>query len=593
MRKMVRYFYKFKIRTILITAILGFTVVLLAVQFGVLYAAISDLIGEKVSQVSAETSRQIGKRVQTVFVTAQEAAVNVRMSDEVVDLLNLPEDADYFTQIRLNERIQKMLAGVANTKSELAGIYILTEKLDIYNYAAPNSVFETGRLASDPIFQAIQKSPTGFVSTRPNPFDVGTNQSNHLDVSTYFFNIYGKSNTYVATICVNIEESQIRQIFNETQSLAGIYLFDRQGNLVAPYNRDQEQQEKARSLYEQASASASGADYFDMKIDGEKFLCVREQFGDGWTLLHLKPHKELMSGVGAILSVMSIVLACCLVVTLIFALYLSKLVSDPIKQLTDRLVLLDKNDLNVQFDESFDNEIGRINHRMNKIVRRLNDMIQSVVEDQDKIRQSELKALQAQINPHFLYNSLDSINWMAIKIGAEDISNMANQLGLFFRYSLNKGKSMTTIERELTHLRAYVAIQSYRYNNAFTYTERLDPELLHCQTVHLILQPLVENSLLHGAEASGGACAITVSAEKDGEDVVITVADDGCGCNSELMNQCLEAGISMSDGYGVQNVNQRIKIAFGDGYGMTYQRVEIGSKVEIRFPFIKELQLYV
>ncbi|MNC23336.1 Sensor histidine kinase YehU [compost metagenome] len=207
-----------------------------------------------------------------------------------------------------------------------------------------------------------------------------------------------------------------------------------------------------------------------------------------------------------------------------------------------------------------------------------------------KEREAELRALQAQINPHFLYNALDMINWSAIAHGAEDTSQMIEALALYFRLSLNKGKDHVSVADELNLARVYLEIQQSRFPSTFTFHISQEPGLEQCTVPKLTLQPIVENALLHGIRRSKEKKGtIRIAAERDGEDVLLTVSDDGIGMEEETAKRLLlepppdvKADGSGSS-YGLFNVNERIRIFAGEASGLSIETAPgMGTRVEVR-----------
>jgi two-component system sensor histidine kinase YesM len=199
---------------------------------------------------------------------------------------------------------------------------------------------------------------------------------------------------------------------------------------------------------------------------------------------------------------------------------------------------------------------------------------------QKQKRIAELKALQAQINPHFLYNTLNAITWQAADQGASEISILANSLGKFFRLSLSKGNEVISLKDEIEHVRSYLDIQRIRYKSKLNYQIHVDHELLGISTIKLILQPLVENSIYHGIKLKEQEGQINISFSKHIEDNGITVIkmcveDNGIGIEDDKLksiNECLMEGNSIQkEGYGIYNVNERIKLYYGDTYGLMFE----------------------
>lgn len=200
-------------------------------------------------------------------------------------------------------------------------------------------------------------------------------------------------------------------------------------------------------------------------------------------------------------------------------------------------------------------------------------------------REAQLKALQAQINPHFLYNTLDTINWMAVKIKSEDISFMVNSLAKYFRLSLSKGKSIVSIKDELELINVYLTIQHVRFKGAIKFEFRVEKEVEDYNIHKLTLQPVVENAIIHGIQKNKDRSGlILIEARKEEEDIIFTITDNGVGMDSEVVEKVLSNLPTGKEGsYGLYNVNERIKLYFGQQYGITiHSEKGIGTKVEIK-----------
>lgn len=201
-----------------------------------------------------------------------------------------------------------------------------------------------------------------------------------------------------------------------------------------------------------------------------------------------------------------------------------------------------------------------------------------------------MKALQSQINPHFLYNSLSLINWKALEAGKEDISQITLALSTFYRTSLNKGKNMLPIREEINNVRSYLEIQKVMHDDSFDAVYEIEPGILEYETLNLILQPLVENAIEHGLELKEdgrGLLRITGQLDPGEESVVLTVEDNGVGMEQEKAQRVLT---EHSEGYGVRNVNERIRLCYGEEYSLRIESAPgKGTKVWIRFP-VKKLR---
>ena len=215
--------------------------------------------------------------------------------------------------------------------------------------------------------------------------------------------------------------------------------------------------------------------------------------------------------------------------------------------------------------------------------------MEDVVAEHESKRRSELDSLQSQINPHFLYNTLDIIVWMIENERQQDAARIVTALARLFRISLSKGKSIIPIADEIEHVRNYLTIQTLRYKNKFEYTIEVEEAVKDCATIKLIIQPLVENAIYHSMVYMDGEGEITITAKSVGDEVQIIVADNGLGMTEEMVEKLLKGELSSSkkkgSGIGVTNVNERIKLYFGQAYGLEVQsEPDEGTQMIIHLP---------
>ena len=223
------------------------------------------------------------------------------------------------------------------------------------------------------------------------------------------------------------------------------------------------------------------------------------------------------------------------------------------------------------------------------MVLRIQELMTTVREEEVNLRKTELKALQAQINPHFLYNTLDSIAWMCEQGRNADAVKMVHALARLFRISISRGHELIPIAKELEHAESYLQIQMYRYKNQFTYTFDVDPDCLGYYCNKITLQPIIENSINHGLDLMVEEGRIDVRVRFDGDDIVFSVQDNGVGMGPEQLEAIMQNGPTDRTGIGIKNVNDRLKIYFGRNYGLSItSEPDVGTCVEIRMPRIRE-----
>lgn len=234
-------------------------------------------------------------------------------------------------------------------------------------------------------------------------------------------------------------------------------------------------------------------------------------------------------------------------------------------------------------------KVQELSDSFEHMVLRIQELMTTVREEEVNLRKTELKALQAQINPHFLYNTLDSIAWMCEQGRNADAVKMVHALARLFRISISRGHELIPIAKELEHAESYLQIQMYRYKNQFTYTFDVDPDCLGYYCNKITLQPIIENSINHGLDLMVEEGRIDVRVRFDGDDIVFSVQDNGVGMSPEQLEAIMQHGPTDRTGIGIKNVNDRLKIYFGRNYGLSItSEPDVGTCVEIRMPRIRE-----
>lgn len=230
-------------------------------------------------------------------------------------------------------------------------------------------------------------------------------------------------------------------------------------------------------------------------------------------------------------------------------------------------------------------EVGQLASNFNKVLTQVNELIAAQYRSGYELRNLELQMLQSQINPHFLYNSLDMIYWLSFNDEDKRINQLASELGKFYKLSLGHGESIVTLKDEIEHIRAYTAIQNIRFDNKIDLIINVPNEMYTVPIIKLLLQPLVENSILHGIrEKESEAGVITIQGTIDKDCAIITVSDDGVGMTEEQI-QVLFSPPSAVSGYAIWNIDERIKLTYGPNYGLHYSSSPgKGTTAKIRFP---------
>lgn len=282
-----------------------------------------------------------------------------------------------------------------------------------------------------------------------------------------------------------------------------------------------------------------------------------------------------------------------LAVCLILAVLLTRSMSRPIHSLVNAMNRVEEGDLSVRVELRRNDELGILGRSFNSMAERLKELLDNVVEKQRQLRRSELRALQAQINPHFLFNTLDSIKWLAKLNQAPEISRIATQLGKLLRSSISCDEDLITVEESLENIQSYLEIQKIRYNDKFEAFIEVPVELYPYRIPKLILQPLVENAILHGLEDKPGPGRIVINGYLDEHLLVFEIVDDGVGMAPEKVAD-IRAGMDLrtsKQSIGIHNVHRRIQLYYGEAYGLTVHSTPgSGTTMTLRMPAVLEAE---
>ncbi|MDR1537356.1 MAG: sensor histidine kinase [Clostridiales bacterium] len=392
-------------------------------------------------------------------------------------------------------------------------------------------------------------------------------------------------------LLIDLRYSGVSELFANMSLVGGgyIYLIDSDGKLI--YHP--RQQLIASGLYAEINEELAGYRDGSYVVKGPNetdVVIVRSAGYTGWSIIGVIPQRGMtLDGFQNILFLLVIFFMYFAIIILVNS-TLSRKLTDPVKLLEISVQSVEQGLAGAEIYVGGSEEIQQLGKSIQHMVDIMRKLTDDIVEEQTQKQKSELNALQAQINPHFLYNTLDIIVWMIEKGQPEDALKIVSALARFFRLSLNKGKNITTLRDELDHARSYLMIQSMRYKNKFTYSISADEEALNMSSLKLVLQPIVENAIYHAMDYmvdDDGRIRITAKVENG--DLLLMVEDNGPGMPEGMIANLLtlSAVSSKGSGIGLKNVHERIALYFGAKYGLTIEsELDAGTRVLIRMPAV-------
>ena len=399
-------------------------------------------------------------------------------------------------------------------------------------------------------------------------------------------------NSTLGVLLVDMNYSSIEQLFNKANtdnSSEYVYLMDSDGEII--YHPKQKL--IYTNLYEENNLEAVHYDDGSHQeiFQGEKrLITVKTVSYTGWKIVSVVPMSAFNMGLYGTRMFVIMLMALSMLMIIIINQLVSARIAKPLQRLNESVKEWEAGNLNPTIYVGGSLEVEHLGKTLRSTVEQINQLMHDILYEQEEKRKSELDALQSQINPHFLYNTLDSIVWMIEGERYEDAVFMITQLASLFRISLSRGKTIISVEDEIKHAKNYMNIQKIRYKNSFAIDFSIEEEILHCCTVKLVVQPLLENAIYYGVEGMDGEGEIHVKGYRKEDDIYIEVSDNGLGMPQDMVEQLLTDNNRVrkhGSGVGVINVHNRIRLRFGKPYGLEIESMpDEGTTIRIHLPYI-------
>lgn len=383
-------------------------------------------------------------------------------------------------------------------------------------------------------------------------------------------------------LSLSMREEDLYSLIRQESEKKQIYIIDKEGRILSTKDKSLLSQRLADIMGRELPQEEEG--YVIMDVGDSQSLVVYNHMNQGWKTVTLIPLENILNetrkGVRNILGIAAISLTLSLGMIVLISSYFNGRIRDLTKQ-TERI---QAGDFKSRIEVRGNDEIGQLSTDMNNMTKRLDGLIKDLYREEISRRDAELYALQSQINPHFLYNTLSTISSLAIRRGDDEISSLINHLSSFYRISLNKGMRYITVENELAITRHYIAVQHMRFGNHFQEIYETDEKLYPYKTLKLVLQPFVENAINHAMGiGTKPPLHIYIRLYREQDVICFEIEDDGQGLSEEKLKQ-LEAK-QPEVGFGIRNVDERIRLAYGKDYGVSIRHgSKRGTKVKVTIP---------
>ncbi len=520
---------------------------------------------------TSQTINQVCDSIDVYIGTIEKTAnyISLELTDAPFWKIQSESDKNWEKQKR---SIGVIMENIASSHHEIAGMLIAT-KNDLYVSTGMSRISRDSFLNEQWYRQAEQFPDEIQLISNPTGRNIVTNQNYSVDDVFSLAKAVKDPATgkVLGVILFDIRHDIIQKSINSvTIGKKGfVFITDADNSVVyAPIN----------NIVYRVNPSwlnVSSKEYITAKIQGGTYQIHSEKSAyTGWSTVGVFSTDEIMSGVNTIIYI----LAACIMITIAIVLFssfqLAKTITRPIFKLQKLMKQAERGDLSVRFNSKYDDEIGDLGLSFNHMISKIDNLIKMVYVEQQNKRLAELKSLQEQIKPHFLYNTLDTISWMAREYEARDIVRLVDALTSMFRIGLSHGKDIISVKEEMTHVSNYLYIQKIRYKDKLNYRIDISEALLGYKVPKLILQPLVENAIYHGIKEKRGGGIITVTAATEDGLLIFKVHDDGAGIPAERLAQLncqlsRHTELDQKQSFGLFYIQEKIQLCYGKNYGIS------------------------
>ncbi len=557
--------------------------IILLISFVIFYQMAVSALYRVATDSVEKTIQQINKDTYKVLSEATRIADNVSRDGEIqVQLRNpLPDSQQEMYKQRMNYNYNLNFKNQYTV--DIDGIYVLGRNGAIFR--SSKGTLRKQEFREEEWFkQVIETREELWLAPHPGS-DIIQNLD-YLTISVVYPVKDRISSRILGVVVVDVRAESLNKIEDNGLVFEGkSYILDEDDKVIySDQSNDEEEIDAVNHAFHENQADHTGtAD--KIEIGGKACLYSSMYLSNnGWKTVGIISDRQVYAPFERLRMAIIFAILVFGIIAVIFAWKGADNVSEPIKKVRTTMKQVEKGDFNVQLKIASQDEVGELAQSFNHMIEKIKRLMAQEQESQEKLRYAELKALQSQINPHFLYNTLDSINWM-VRMGRDDkVEEMIDALSTFFRISLSKGRHFISIREELIHVEKYIMIQKVRYERIMESEICVPEEFFGYDIIKMTLQPLVENALYHGIKEKGEGGVIRITAEGQGDNIVFCVSDTGLGMSKEKLEKLqimMDQGIDHDpDAYGIINVQKRIHMYFGTEYGLRFES-EPGSGTSV------------
>ena len=563
-------------------AILVLSAVLIVTAVSVKYT--DSAIFENSVLYTQTITKQINQNIDS-YITYMDNIVSVISGSEDAQYYLFRESSDRGHEKRLLEQFRIILKG----RSDIKNIGLVCDE--------GNSLFNTGYQTENPDLdlstqewykKAVESRGESILTSSHVQHVIEGERPWVITMSRGIANLVGSCASKGA-VFIDLNYSAISELCDQNSigDKGYVFIVDQDGNIV--YHPQQQQLYNELQTENIDAVMNAKTDTVTVgKGEHEKIYTISRSEKTGWTVVGCMNVAELLKGSRQAQRVYVVCAAGLIVLALILSRLLARNITYPIQRLRDSMKKVQTGEFpTIDLEVSSENEIGSLTKSFNVMTHRIQELMAQNIHEQEQKRKSELKALQSQINPHFLYNTLDSIIWMAEGKKNEEVVLMTASLARLLRQSISNEDELVSIGQEAEYARSYLTIQKMRYKDKLEFQIDISPAIFGVKIIKLVLQPIIENAIYHGLKYKDSKGFLIVRGYREGEKAVLEVEDNGVGMDEETLSHIFEKHKVNyhSNGVGVYNVQKRLKLYYGEEYGIVYKsKKNEGTRAVITIP---------
>lgn len=583
------------LKTKLMMLFLVITVIPLAILGMFSYRKASDEIQMKAYEIISENLSQVNYSLTYFVKDIEQLSMYLYSNKDIQRILSKPASRSVKEKHEDEQTVNQILDSFLGFKSWNIWLYVLGENGDRY---FTGSFIPHNYLDYNPDWGLLRKSR---LAGGDAAWDTHYSFKNFEDYGAVLSS--GRLLKEIGTgkplgyLIIDIMEPALADKYQKAHQYPGgeVYLLDSQGYVISS------------TPFKHEVGTRLDKSYISGVLDGKKgFFRVNDESTEkvviydtsdtyGFKLVNVIPVATLTGESSSIRNLTIFIVIACILVSYCAAYLLSDYITRPLRKLRQLMKEVEQGDLEVTFTSKYRDEVGHLGFSFNRMLKRIKHLINQVYEKQLKVQEAEIKAIQAQFTPHFLYNALDSINWMARIHKIDEISSIAVSLGSLLRFSIHRGSPVIPIQEDIQQIRNYLVIQQLRYRDKITVELLIDDNILELYTPKLLIQPLVENAISHGLEMKHGQGKLRITGQLCDQNVQFVIEDNGVGIDPDLLRQLLDRQHPPEQnhrtGIGLYNLNRRLELHFGNFYGLEIDsKPGEGTIIQLRIPVIREAQ---